>query len=1363
MTTKFHAYPTNSDANFESSRIKRYKQLWIVVIIFMLLGLTGKQTNAMPLHQSPGDFNLLNVLNKLSSRDVQQAMSHFPVPFAVLTRSSNPNAPGGFVETVNVFKSGSPKRIDVDGNNSTGRGGKDIDVKVEQLLGPPFQLQLTINRLTPPSGNIAPDLTVVVAFPTDAFNDEILDAPPYLFLGYTTRENEPGQTAFIPQIEQIVFTPNVIGGTIHDIQLTLNSSDTPDSVQYLSGFYQNEIALDPPPPGASLLDLASSSLRLTPVPTTATLSLDTSEIFTPTPSLSEIALSWTASDLTTAELTFEDNIGSSDMPTETYQNVITIDQMPTQETITATLDLGNAPPMFTLAQDGNSDIDAVAIDRQQTNGNANQTCTFTDVPQQTNWVLQANSLTASFGPPDNVQNSPALGSAICDFSDDGGLLNSDFKRAQSQMLTVPDVNMNWNTFNAAPTISANTINAGDYVGFVGVSMATGDVFPEIWDPNPSSHPGEGDMDHVFAFEDDADGFRFAAGFAQLVEATYNFNSNNISTAYDIELFNPNHLTLELFIDKDNATVLNSDKNVDIKCEIHDVPRLMNLTDTNYMDRWNYTASDRIDSVTCSGKIGTKDFVLTIGDLPTMMSIDYQGGDHLNLTVPVGDKLGLFDLFCHDPNGLDGTEVLFGKELRYAQARIEDAPTMAATWANNAASFDYNFVTPNMGETLGLVKLLGAVNDIGTPPGATNNKHFAYLIDEGANGEQEFGVQFHKLDTANLSKSSAGNLNFDFNGTQGRPLHVSWQTSLDSQLTGPDKGINAKLNIIDLPGTINFFSNFSTKFNYDANSTISTINSSADIKLANGAVEETHIDTLLTELPAHIALNIVPVSVVGSVSFDSSSTTGLLRVEMTSQTSILNEDYRHIFLELEDIPADWDAKWGITPNEHISFSTADNQPLGSVSLILSKDDAASTDMKYESFTSAGGKIQYTDFAREVDRRYFRLGDGDDEQREEVFMKKLDGLDGNGGIYGTTTKLDKDENEDHIIILERITNNGSEIHFVSIYSTQVQCLSWQKGPGSEQCVEDEDDPIIEDEINFSFLIPDQSVHPFYVGIQESSGKFLTVQIEDVPDTTRAVLNPEGRANIDLSSSPGEITVFYGPLPMANDGNEALKIIMRNTPSFVHLNWSLGLPGEIEMDTSNTFEILFLAQDSNDRMVFNLFAEDMTLQWNLETSDSEIPRCIEAGPIPIPIMCSVFIDFIKASMNFEAAPAIDGFMSAYENITNVELLTPPGPAPGATEYVPVFSALVKDFGRLKAEVGITMCVIPTPVPLPPHPDCLGPFIPKPFGNAHLNGLINLDWWDQGGGPFNMFQEPDYTDNDPWHLFEPFHSHGGHLFPYD
>lgn len=1339
---------------------------------------------------SPGDFNLLDVINALSAKNIQQAMAQYPVPFAILTRTTASSAcptPTGVVETINTFRAGAGKKIDTDNCGATGRGGSDIEVQVEQVLPTvttPFQLRLTILRIDSPGGQTAleaaRDLTAVIAFPMDAFNGETLAAPPYLFWGYSTRENTAATcgtpcTKFIPQIEQLLFAPNVFGGAVHSLGMTLNSSGTPDSVKFLAGVYQNQLALESPPPGATILDLNASSARLTkPVPATATLSLDTSELFSPTPDLSKVAITWSASAQTTAVITFDETIGAAADPSAPhYMDSITIDRLPTSEVLSLELDLNGLPPTFKIHHVGNSVIGSVIVDRTQSNNAAEQRLTLTGVPLQAEATLKADSLTGTFGPANAAVNSPALGSAVLDLYANNGLLGSTFKRAQAKIEVIPDFSIQW-TVGATLHVTAGVTNAGDSIGFVGAAMSTQDMplppvggppgvnpFPVIWDPNPSSHPGLTDRDHVLALEDGVDGprsgFRFAAGLAQLQNVTFDLNATTPDAAFNITLANPNHMKMRLFIDKNTATVLPNTKNVAVDCDIHDVPVWMILTSTNFSNKWQYTAASTIDQITCSGVIGTLQFELLMQNVPSSMTLDYDPANHFNLTLPGAQQLGLFQLTFYDPFGIDGTSStgLFGaEELRHARARVAQVPSINSTWTYGAGPFSFTFATP--GGILGSAELRGSVRDDGglhNIPGAPGSvgasDDYAQLQDQGTSGPQKlFGFRVVDLDTASFSMTAAGAVSLNYASTAAHPLRTFWNTHETSPLTGPDKRINATLNVLNLPATVNFSSNFRTQLNYTASSGIAEINLTADIGLVQGdsSVQTTHVDGLLTGLPATVTYALVPAT-EGSATLTMSAPITRAMVELTSDTRILNEPYKHILVDVHDIPANWSALWGTAPNPHASLSTS--SPLGTVSVIVSRDTKANTPSKYNVFTAAGGSVQYTPFAREIDRRYFRQGVGgtgdlsQPSDREAVFMGRLDGL------YNTTTQLAGATSEDHVIYRK---NSGGELAFLSIRGTGFQCLSAQIGPGSLQCVAA---TVGAGELNASLNIPSPgATHPVYVGIEDPVGTFLTVDVPNLPATT-SVLVSTSKANVDFNTTPGgtsaKIIVYKGPLPMANDGNDALKVIITNPPSSIHANWDLGFPGGIHLNVSNPVEIAVLSESSGSRTVAAFVVGDLDATWGFE-SGTTTEKCQLDPP-----GCGEYLNIVKASFNFVASPAIDGFVTSYDRIGSLSELSPsctPACAHGSNEFVPRVSVLVNDFSEFAASAQIEVCLIGV---------CpIAAILPNTDITTDLLGSFNFDWWDLGGGFLDFFGDPDYIDNNPWDLWPVDHSQNSHYLPF-
>jgi hypothetical protein len=1311
------------------------------------------------------------------------------VPFAIVTRTTASSAcpvPGGVVELITVFRAGAGKKIDTDACLATGRGGSDIEVQVEQILPTattPFRLRLTILRIDSPGGQtaleLARDLTAVVAFPMDAFNPETLAAPPYLFWGYSTRENTAATcgtpcSKFIPQSEQLLFAPNVFGGTVHTLGMTLNSSGTPDSVRFLGGLYQNQLALEAPPPGATILDLNASSVRLTkPVPATATLSLDTSELFNPTPDLSKVSVTWSASALTTAVITFDETVGAATDPSAPhYMDSITIDRLPTSEVLSLELDLNGVPPTFKIHHVGNSVIGSVIVDRTQSNNAAEQRLTLTGVPLQADATLKADSLTGTFGPPNAAVNTPALGSAVLDLYANNGLLGSTFKRAQAKIEVIPDFSIQW-TAGATLHVTAGAAIPGDSIGFVGAAMSTQDMplppvggppgvnpFPVIWDPNPSSHPGTTDRDHVLALEDGVDGprtgFRFAAGLAQLQSVTFDLDSTTPTASYNITLAAANHMKMRLYIDKNTATVLPNTKNVTVDCDIHDVPVWMILTSTNFSNQWQYTAASTIDTITCSGVIGTLQFELVMQNVPSSMTLDYDPANHFNLTVT--GQLGLFQLTFYDPNGIDGTAStgLFGAdELRHARARIALVPSINSTWTYGAGPFSFNFATP--GGILGSAELRGSVRDDGglqsipvAPASVGASDDYAQLQDQGTSGTQKlFGFRVVQLDTASFSMTAAGAVSLNYASTAARPLRIFWNTRETSTLTGPDKRIDATLNVLNLPATVTFSSNFRTQLSYTASSGVAEINLTADIGLVQGdsSVQTTHVDGLLTGLPATVTYALVPAT-EGSATLTMSAPITRAMVELTSDTRILNEPYKHILVDVNAIPANWSALWGLAPNPHASLSTS--SPLGPVSVVVSRDTKANTPSKYNVFTAAGGAVQYTPFAREIDRRYFRQGVGGTGDlnlpsgREAVFMDRLDGL------YNTTTQLAGATSEDHVIYRK---NSGGDLDFLSIRGTGFQCISAQIGPGSLQCVAT---TVAAGELNASLNIPSPGdTHPVYVGIEDPVGTFLTVDVPNLPATT-SVLVSTSKANVDFNTSPGgsaaQIVVYKGPLPMANDGDDALKVIITDPPMSIHANWDLGFPGGIHLDVSNAVEVAVLSESSGSRTVGDFVVGDLDATWGFE-SGTDTEKCT----IDLPPECGVYLNIVKATFSFTASPAIDGFLSTYDRIGSPSELSPsctPACAHGSSEFVPRVSVLVDDFSHFAASAQLEVCLIGI---------CpIGVILPDTDITTDLLGSFNFDWWDLGGGFLDFFGDPDYIDNNPWDLWPIDHSQNSHYLPF-
>ncbi|MEN8115004.1 MAG: hypothetical protein ABFS21_11530, partial [Actinomycetota bacterium] len=440
------------------------------------------------------------------------------------------------------------------------------------------------------------------------------------------------------------------------------------------------------------------------------------------------------------------------------------------------------------------------------------------------------------------------------------------------------------------------------------------------------------------------------------------------------------------------------------------------------------------------------------------------------------------------------------------------------------------------------------------------------------------------------------------------------------------------------------------------------------------------------------------------------------LELTSNDAIFEGPYRHMLFHVEDIPANWDAEWGVSPNPHASLTTS--SPLGPVEAVVSRDIAANTPSKYDPFTVPGGAVEYDPFTREIDRRYFRLGSGDAATRETVFMTRLD------SIYDTTAQLDT--GEDHVILRE---NDDGDMDFLSIRGTGFQSASAEATSTT---------------VTASLAIPVPGLHPFYVGLEDSADEFTVVQIDDIPDTT-AIDVGTNHANIDFSGSPGDVLVYQGPLPLAGQTTDVLKVLAINTPSFVHANWDLGFPGAINIDTDSQTEVRLLSQSGNDRTVVDFAVGDINAEWGFSSGDWTTKCQVD------PPGCGEYLEIASVFFDFNATPALEGFMMNYERIGTPSGLEGGGPPPGDAQYVPRTSVLLDGFSEFAASVEFEVCVFGVCAIAVPT---AGKTI-----ETELLGAFNFDWWDLGGDGLG---DPDYIDNDPWDFWPISHTQSSHLFPF-
>src|SRR5262249_51347008 len=134
-------------------------------------------------------------------------------------------------------------------------------------------------------------------------------------------------------------------------------------------------------------------------------------------------------------------------------------------------------------------------------------------------------------------------------------------------------------------------------------------------------------------------------------------------------------------------------------------------------------------------------------------------------------------------------------------------------------------------------------------------------------------------------------------------------------------------------------------------------------------------------------------------------------------------------------------------------------------------------------------------------------------------------------------------------------------------------------------------------FEFDAPSAGTHPLFGGFDTGTA-FTVLSIDNVPSTMTLDFDTRGHAKFDAAASPGTIHLYQGPLPMANDGDSATRLVINDTPSMMHAGWSFDSSnGGAFFHASNKFEILMLTQNDSTRIVAAAGLQDLAFGYQLK----------------------------------------------------------------------------------------------------------------------------------------------------------------------
>lgn len=1309
-----------------SSRFKtRVPIVLLAISLLVLNAFSGAaQTSPLPIDPDTGEQNLLDLINSLPLNDIQNALDRFPVPYVVVAQADG-NDP-----VIANNRAGAPTRVDADSSTSTGQGnsGHDLIVEVNTVLLPSPHLEMSIQRL----GNApyAQDLTILIAFPFDAFNAEALPGAPNLFIGYQTTGADGSPGGHAPQSEIIRFIPDVLAGTSHLFELEMETVNAANPLRFIAGHFDGTNV-------TGVLNASAMSAYVDPVPSTISLGLDVNENALADPEiLSEFALDWTASAPATVVFDYlESESAPSGVPD--YNTVVTFDQMPTSESLGLSLSEGT-PSTLTISHRGNAQVDTLTVLHERNDGMVVEV-EASEVPTEVDLTIDLAGA-AELDVNANTMDILVTATHEDGFASTSGFLGYPLGFAQLQIIDAPDLSAWYDA--ATDSFSIMATNPGESIPMVSFIIGDDDQL-EL----PPGAPGAWDdlTQHVFSLMDDGIQGTAAARIVHVVEATLMLDATSIGEAYTLTTGTAAPLTAYLRTEPTSNLIAGHD--VEVHCLIQDVPAGTLNFEIDFPISFSYTTDPPtgIDSVECSGFIDTLNFDLGFGGLPAIFAYEFDPDSHLTITAEDGSGpnsavLGFVRvrLWDNDLNGLPGSGGLFGIALNDARIRADQIPSFHSTWSDGAGATAINFDTDANDAFLGgaqlAVSTIVELNDP-LPVADGSSEHYLLFEDDGAGQRKLLTAGAFGIDAFSFASNDV-NLDLHYDADSARAL----EATIDSRFGGrffPDVDIAGTLRIDQVPQMIDFSTDMKTFLDYAASSGISSISVDAEVDTTNDSVANgTHIDALIQGIPSEMHVDMDPSD--GHAHLHANAQINSVHVELTSDAAIFGTDYKWALLDITTIAARFDIDWtfdevaGTASVSAVATDAAMNPAaLGSLDrFVLSRETKDDSADNLNPFTSiSGGMVSRSAFQTEIDNRYF-------PNSVETRLNDL---------YSSNVVLDGTPLEDHVII-----RKPSDLEYVDVQFGGFQSFTAAVSPAGGTA---------------TLAIPTPGAHPLFIGLEGASSKFTLVQVEDVPDTMSVDVNLTDHVIFNSSSSAGRIDFYTGPLPMAGEGVQATRATLFNTPSQVALNFGnlASFPGGASFTASNQFELLLLHQSGSNRVVAGLQMEDVSVSWGTDQFYTDCDEVLE-----VPTCFGLF----KVFANLDAVGDVSGqgasgFVMSYQLIGNPQNLSG-GVAPNGNEYVPRLSFLLRDFQDFGVDFEIQLD------PLNPFSSELYPIdfefnIDGP--NYGAGGGLNFDFWDLGfsacfdpgtGDVCIVDNPPDYIDNNPWHVVPVFHSAGSHVDPF-
>ncbi len=1135
-----------------------------------------------PIDPDNGEFNHLEHANIFPTKDQFNALDNYPIPYVIVAQAGD-NDP----VIVNWKAGNAYTKVNVDNSKATGNGGSgnDIQVRIATELLPSPHLVMDIERLG--DAPFVEDITVLVAFPFDAFNSEMtLPGSPNLFMGY--KSLAPGGTdgGHAPGYETIQFIPGILGGTDHTFEMVFTTTGDDNPQEYIVGHFDGDNI-------AGILNASAIAAQVETadhtVPDTISVGLDVSSSFPlGSPLSGSVGLVWDASETADVLFSYQENELGDEAPID-YSTFVWVSPMPTHEELSFSI---SENPGFTLSHRGSSVIDDLVLQHQREDGLL-IFATATDIPTEVDLFIDVDGTQIQLDVNANTMDLQI------ELIKDGGFINTedvlgfDVGYLLVEAQDVPDLTAGFDPVLNQFTISAT--NAGESIPLLGaivdddaaynndMTAVVGLELPPSWNDTPAHH--------ILSFVEDGTHGTAAARLVHVKSATLTFGASDISEAYHIITAQAAPMQFYLkFSEDSNFIPGDPNKDIEVTGDIDNIP----AGEIN----WDYEAPydfhymidppQGIDSVHFYGHIGSANFDFLAGDLPPEFDFHFDPDGEMTVLAEDGfggpDTVGFAALrfWDNEGNGLPGSGGLLGEPLNDARARVDDMPSFHATWSIDGTGTDINFNTDGNNVFLGGAQfMVSTLANLLTPlaEASSSSDHYALLNQEDdPDGYLQLGAGAFGIDEFDLETSGSIDLHYD--ADSARELVVTINRSFGGPFfpAGYNFDVDVVLTVDEVPQLFDFFSDLMTGFDYTASSGIDAITLAGTVDDTNDSTDNgTDILFFLGGLPSQVNVDVDPSD---HARLTMNSALDLILLSLSSDNDIFGSGYRQIEASITNIPAKFDATWGGNGFLVETKNAADNPaPLGTLSAMVStSNDDATNAGKVEPFTldgpigpvgtvldgSDGTRVGYSLFQQEIDSRYYTSSGA------TSVLSRL------SEIYAGSEQLDN--GEDHVIA----RMEGGSIDYASFQYTGFQHVSWTPDANGGQ---------------FIFRNPTPGLHPLFAGYED--GDFTTMQIANIPDEIVVDVDLTGaityNAADDVDPSIQQIDIYKGPLPVAGDGDNALRVIMNDVPASASLTWDFSFSdGGIFFDADREFELLFLNQNGSSRIVAGLQLQDLSVQW-------------------------------------------------------------------------------------------------------------------------------------------------------------------------